>query len=100
MGYAVASHSSQGLTAERVLVNIDGATHPDLINTRFAYVSISRASHEAHLYTNDAASLGKNMSHYVSNAAAVDFAKIQPPSIHQGTTNERTHDIPAVGIAL
>jgi hypothetical protein len=46
-GYAVTSHSSQGITAERVLVNIDTSVHPDLLNPRFAYVSISRASHEA-----------------------------------------------------
>jgi ATP-dependent exoDNAse (exonuclease V) alpha subunit len=39
-GYAVTSHSSQGLTTERVLVNMDTTTHPELINTRFAYVSL------------------------------------------------------------
>ncbi len=41
-GYAVTSHSSQGLTADRVLVNVDTQVHPELINTRFAYVSVSR----------------------------------------------------------
>jgi hypothetical protein len=46
-GYAVTSHSSQGLTAEPVLVNADTGVHPDLLNSRFGYVSISRASHEA-----------------------------------------------------
>ena len=50
-GYAVTSHSSQGLTAERVLVNADTGVHPDLLNSRFGYVSISRASHEATLFT-------------------------------------------------
>ena len=35
-GYAVTSHSSQGLTADRVLVNMDTTVHPELINTRFA----------------------------------------------------------------
>ncbi|HKV80416.1 MAG TPA: hypothetical protein VJP02_19865, partial [Candidatus Sulfotelmatobacter sp.] len=30
-GYAVTSHSSQGLTAERVLVNADTGVHPDLL---------------------------------------------------------------------
>jgi ATP-dependent exoDNAse (exonuclease V) alpha subunit len=45
-GYAVTSHSSQGLTAERVLVDADTKVHPALLNSRFAYVSISRASHE------------------------------------------------------
>lgn len=32
-GYAVTSHSSQGLTVDRVLVHVDHAAHPDLINT-------------------------------------------------------------------
>src|SRR5208337_1951642 len=36
-GYAVTSHSSQGLTAERVLVHADSSVHPDLLNSRFAY---------------------------------------------------------------
>src|SRR4030081_920954 len=30
-GYAVTSHSSQGLTAERVLVHADTSVHPDLL---------------------------------------------------------------------
>jgi ATP-dependent exoDNAse (exonuclease V) alpha subunit len=46
-GYAVTSYSAQGLTTERVLVNIDSNMHPELINTRLAYVSISRASQDA-----------------------------------------------------
>ncbi len=46
-GYAVTSHSSQGLTAERVLVNMDTDVHPELINNRFAYVSVSRATEGA-----------------------------------------------------
>ena len=45
-GFAVTSHSSQGLTADRVLVNMDTKVHPELINTRFAYVSVYRASED------------------------------------------------------
>src|ERR1700733_7097307 len=37
-GYAVTSHSSQGLTAERVLVNADTGVHPDLLISRFESV--------------------------------------------------------------
>ncbi len=76
-GYAVTSHSSQGLTVERVLVNMDTDVHPDLINSRFAYVSVSRASHDAQIYTNNAASLAKSLSHDVSKASAIDFSKGQ-----------------------
>ena len=72
-GYAVTSHSSQGVTAERVLVNMDTRAHPELINTRFAYVSVSRASHDAQIYTNDAAGLGERLSHDASKTSAVDF---------------------------
>jgi ATP-dependent exoDNAse (exonuclease V) alpha subunit len=56
-GYAVTSHSSQGLTAERVLVHADTSVHPDLLNSRFGYVSVSRVSHEATLFTDDLAKL-------------------------------------------
>lgn len=72
-GYAVTSHSSQGVTAERVLINMDTRVHPELISTRFAYVSVSRASHDAHVYTNNAATLGQRLSHDTSKTSAVDF---------------------------
>ena len=74
-GYAVTSHSSQGLTSERVLVNMDTEVHPELMSNRFAYVSVSRASHDAQIYTNDAASLTASLSHDVSKASAVTFGK-------------------------
>jgi hypothetical protein len=73
-GYAVTSHSSQGLTAERVLVNIDSNVHPNLINARFAYVSVSRASFDAHIYTDDTASLVPGLSHDASKTSALEIA--------------------------
>jgi conjugative relaxase-like TrwC/TraI family protein len=73
-GYAVTSHSSQGLTAERVLVHGDTRVHPDLLNSRFAYVSISRASLDAKIYTNDAADLGQRLSGEVSKSSAIEFS--------------------------
>ena len=82
-GYAVTSHSSQGLTSERVLVNMDTGVHPELINGRFAYVSVSRASHDAQVFTNDAANLAGRLSRDVSKTSALDFAKSQamPPNL-------------------
>jgi ATP-dependent exoDNAse (exonuclease V) alpha subunit len=73
-GYAVTSHSSQGLTADRVIVNIDTATHPDLITNRLAYVSVSRAAHDAQIYTNAAASLASNLSHAVTKTSAIEMS--------------------------
>jgi conjugative relaxase-like TrwC/TraI family protein len=71
-GYAVTSHSSQGLTSERVLVNMDTNVHPELINTRFAYVSVSRASQDAQIFTNDASSLAESLSKDVTKVSALD----------------------------
>jgi ATP-dependent exoDNAse (exonuclease V) alpha subunit len=81
-GYAVTSHSSQGLTAERVLVHADTSVHPDLLNSRFAYVSISRASHEATLFTDDMAKLGPQLGADVSKTSALEIT--QASSIAQG----------------
>ena len=72
-GYAVTSHSSQGLTAERVLVHADTSVHPDLLNSRFAYVSISRASREATLFTDDIAKLGPRLEADVSKTSALEI---------------------------
>jgi conjugative relaxase-like TrwC/TraI family protein len=72
-GYAVTSHSAQGLTAERVLVHADTSVHPDLLNSRFAYVSISRASHEATLFTDDLAKLAPQLGVDVSKTSALEI---------------------------
>jgi conjugative relaxase-like TrwC/TraI family protein len=72
-GYAVTSHSSQGLTAERVLIHADTSVHPDLLNSRFGYVSISRASHEATLFTDDIAKLGPQLGTDVSKTSALEI---------------------------
>jgi conjugative relaxase-like TrwC/TraI family protein len=95
-GYAVTSHSSQGLTTNHVLVNMDTKAHPELINTRFAYVSISRASEDARIYTNDATTLAERLSTDISKASAVEVARPnsetqahQPQSKEQAMTNTK-----------
>jgi ATP-dependent exoDNAse (exonuclease V) alpha subunit len=101
-GYAVTSHSSQGLTAEHVLVNMDTNVHPELINSRFAYVSVSRASHDAQIYTDDATSLAENLSRDVSKASAIDFGKAQSPVANAGLEQAAAAltKIPAAGLGL
>ena len=62
-GYTVTSHSSQGQTADRVLIHVDtelGAK--DLLNSRMAYVAVSRGAHDAQIFTNNAAALGQARS--------------------------------------
>ncbi|HWO39477.1 MAG TPA: MobF family relaxase, partial [Candidatus Acidoferrum sp.] len=81
-GYAVTSHSAQGLTAERVLVHADTGVHPDLLNSRFGYVSISRASHAATLFTDDMAKLALQLGADVSKTSALDLNP--SPCVAQG----------------
>jgi hypothetical protein len=80
-GYAVTSHSSQGLTADRVLVNIDTTVHPELINSRFAYVSISRAAQDAQLYTDSATSLAPKLSYAVTKSSALSTEQTMAASL-------------------
>jgi ATP-dependent exoDNAse (exonuclease V) alpha subunit len=70
-GYAVTSHSSQGQTADRVLINVDtelGAK--DLLNNRMAYVGVSRGAYDAQIFTNDREKLGAALGHDVSHTSA------------------------------
>ena len=71
-GYAVTSHSAQGLTADRVLVHVDTGVHPELVSDRFAYVSISRASQDATLYTNSVERLGELVSRSLGKNSALE----------------------------
>ncbi|MCL2661651.1 MAG: AAA family ATPase, partial [Acidobacteriaceae bacterium] len=80
-GYAVTSHSSQGLTFNRVLVNLDTDSSRELINTRLAYVSISRASHEVTIYTNNAETLGERLQTDVTKTTAMDIARARDERI-------------------
>ena len=73
-GYAVASHSSQGQTADRVLIQLDVGAGEALINRRLAYVAVSRARYDVHIYTNDKQQLGPTLSRETSHAAALESA--------------------------
>jgi hypothetical protein len=74
-GYAVTSHSSQGLTAGRVLAHIDTDSVRGLISDRLAYVAISRASNDARIYTNNAETLGDKLATDITKTAAVAISE-------------------------
>jgi conjugative relaxase-like TrwC/TraI family protein len=70
-GYAVTSHSSQGQTAERVLIHVDTElAAKDLLNSRMAYVAVSRGAEDAQVYTNDRTKLPEALGHDVSHESA------------------------------
>ena len=104
-GYAVTSYVSQGLTEGRVIANIDTDSARSLINTRLAYVAVSRAEYDARIYTNDADGLGARLSTTVSKTSAVDFRKSHDPAPQKNTvvqTREYAdpyHRIAAIALA-
>jgi ATP-dependent exoDNAse (exonuclease V) alpha subunit len=85
-GYAMTSHTSQGQTADRVLIHVDtdlGAKY--LLNSRMAYVSVSRGRYDAQIYTNNAQTLGQELSRDVSHSPAIQQEpanKVEPQTTH------------------
>jgi conjugative relaxase-like TrwC/TraI family protein len=70
-GYAMTSHSSQGQTASRVLIHVDTElAAKDLLNSRMAYVSVSRGAHDAQIFTNDREKLPTALGHDISKQTA------------------------------
>jgi ATP-dependent exoDNAse (exonuclease V) alpha subunit len=95
-GYAVTSHSSQGQTADRVLVHVDTEQAGErLVNRRLAYVAVSRGRYDAQIFTNDTAQLAEGLGRDVSRRSAIEptrpaqlaiAQKTEPPSsMSQGT---------------
>ncbi|MGH9711887.1 MAG: MobF family relaxase [Candidatus Acidiferrales bacterium] len=80
-GYAVTSHSSQGQTADRVLVHVDTEQAGEkLVNRRLAYVAVSRGRYDAQLYTNDKSHLTEQLSRDVSHRTATEPGRLQQPA--------------------
>jgi conjugative relaxase-like TrwC/TraI family protein len=74
-GYAVTSHSSQGQTADRVLVHVDtDRVGEQLVNRRLAYVAISRGRDDAQIYTNDKTRLANTLDREVGHRSALEVA--------------------------
>ena len=83
-GYAVTSHSSQGQTANRVLVHVDTEQAGEkLINRRLAYVAVSRGRYDAQLYTNDKTHLTEQLSRDVSHRSAMEPSRNSVSSVYK-----------------
>jgi ATP-dependent exoDNAse (exonuclease V) alpha subunit len=74
----VTSHSSQGQTAERVLIHVDTDRSEQLVNSRFAYVSISRGKNDVQIYTNDRSELAHGLSRELSRRTATEGQEQEP----------------------
>ncbi len=97
------SNTAQSDTVDHVLVHVDSSRgHRGLINERMAYVSISRATQSATIFTNDADSLGWELSKDVSHSMAlqpheikeiVDFANDAGQDHSAGSESSADHFI-------
>ena len=102
-GYAVTSHSSQGQTADRVLIHVDTEKSEFLVNNRFAYVSVSRGQYDAQIYTNDRSELARDLSRDLTQRTAIPgqqqeptAQKVEPVAVQQSAQaqeNDQVHSI-------
>ena len=96
-GYAMTSHSSQGQTANRVLIHVDTElASKDLLNSRMAYVSVSRGAHDARIFTDNREKLPTALGHDISKQTAqarqisIDQTIAPPQEISKGQQQEHT----------
>jgi hypothetical protein len=64
-------------------------------NPRFAYVSVSRAAHDAHIFTNDASTLATALSHDATKTSAVTIGQATSGGIEHGVGLPPATDIGA-----
>jgi len=90
-GYAVTSHSSQGLTVDRVLINGDTQESLRLLNDRMAYVAVSRAREEALIYTDSTQNLREALNRGTNKEMALEATKNKSNGLQQDR-NELIND--------
>lgn len=72
---ALQGYRFKRFTTECVQVNADADIHPDLIDSRFRYVSVSRASCEATVFTDEFAKLAPQLSEDISKTSALKIGQ-------------------------
>lgn len=75
LAYASTVHSAQGLTCDKVLINLETkslTTAKDVY-----YVAVSRARYEAEIFTDDSSKLGRAVSREADKTAALELAQLQ-----------------------
>ena len=90
-GYAVTSHSSQGTTVDRVLINADTSESRVLLNDRMGYVAVSRAREDAIIYTNSIEELRGALDRRVDKEMALEATK-ESFDQRQNPRNESSQD--------
>jgi len=100
-GYAVTSYSSQGQTAERVLIHVDTAlAAKDLLNSRMAYVAVSRGQWDAQIFTNDRQKLPEALGHDVSHQSAHKPEQAIAPMQHEVARSQQPAQDSGMGMGI
>ena len=75
-----------------MLAHADTEQAPDeLINSRLAYVSVSRGSYGAQIYTNDAGELGEDLNRDVSKPSALETGHEAEDQGHGQAAGDSVH---------
>ena len=100
-GYAMTSHSSQGQTANRVLVHVETERASDrLVNQRLAYVAVSRGRHNAQIYTDDKTKLASRLERNVSHRSALERGQSSPVPAHSVSRQPQPSESREQGMAV
>lgn len=95
-GYAVTSHSTQGQTVNRVLVNMNTRESDVLLNQRMAYVATSRMRSDVRIYTDSTGKLSAALARQVDKSIALEAVKRLPhehsPNKEHSPDKEQTHE--------
>jgi len=92
-GYAVTSHSSQGTTVDRVLINTDTRESEMLLNDRMGYVAVSRAREDAIIYTNSIEELRSALDRRVDKKTALEATRETAEHRHELKDDHKPYDI-------
>jgi ATP-dependent exoDNAse (exonuclease V) alpha subunit len=80
-GYAVTSHSAQGVTADRVVVHAESGQSAALVNQRFAYVAGSRMREGLDVYTDNSHQLASSLNRQFDKTAALNDPDLGRPQL-------------------
>ena len=92
-GYASTSHSAQGATVDRVIVDIDTRLSPELVNRKQFYVSISRARNALTVFTDNRNQLGRAVNRSREKSVALEHEVRTPPHAYKILPDEQRRTV-------
>ena len=92
-GYASTSHSAQGATVGRVIVDINTRLSPELVNRKQFYVSISRARNALTIFTDNRARVRPAVARTREKSMALEHQIGVPHSAFTVLLDEQRHTL-------